>query len=465
MPENPTSQSPRTEVHRPVARDAIAPVESRAAPPAEQFEPGETVQRLESLRRRSDFNAFVNAALDSPTDSAAISLLKTEALLAVGRSADAEQQAKAATELALDVVPADHDLAAQSLRRWITARFRQQKSLTNDWIETASSRFPAYDSTVKMLTFWSEALGDRSPYSTSSVDETYELPLSPKDVDSLALDAIEVRANGVSMPTVFIDTGAPNVLMTLEAAEAAGVRLGPGGLRLVGFAHTAARPGVLETLDLGGLVLHDVPVFVGDSAPLAAAGGQMALGTELMHHVRLTIDYPRRRVLAQSASAAKPAIAGHSAWDIPIWTFSQLCLAQGQLPDGASARVLVDTGNRAGTYVSTRWAHRNLPGFPRTTGPVVFRRHHRDLVLAKMELGSAALKDWPLTDTLPADLDRVDAVDILLGRDLLSDYRVTIDMSARSLRLEATRAAEGSDEVGHKPTAPHQSIANGNGHD
>jgi hypothetical protein len=48
------------------------------------------------------------------------------------------------------------------------------------------------------------------------------------------------------------------------------------------------------------------------------------------------------------------------------------------------------------------------------------------------------LPDWPLTDRLPAEVDRLDVVDVLVGRDLLWKYRATIDLGHRVLRLHAS---------------------------
>ena len=53
------------------------------------------------------------------------------------------------------------------------------------------------------------------------------------------------------------------------------------------------------------------------------------------------------------------------------------------------------------------------------------------MVLDKMEIGDRTLEDWRAADTLPAELDRLDAVDLLVGHDLLRPYRVTIDLRQR----------------------------------
>jgi hypothetical protein len=402
------------------------------------FGASERVASIERLRRQGRFAEFVDAALNAAAefeDNAAIELVKTEALLAVGRDREADLTARRAAELALDA--RDREQVSLALRRWATARFRQRQSFDDGWLRQFAARVPD-EPVAKMLLFWAEALADRQPYRVVDSGE-FENPLDSgpagPDAASVELNAIRVRASGVSLPVVFIDTGAQHVIMTTAAAEAAGVRIGPSGLRLIGFAQLVGRPGVLESLELGNLTLYDVPVLVGDSPALVVAGGQMALGTELMQHVRFTIDYPAGQVSAASARRRPPRLTSPPRWQIPLWTFSQSCLAQGELPEGGMARVLIDTGDRTGTYVSTRWAQRHLSDFPRARGPIVFKYKHRDLALTRMELGNQALVEWPVLDTLPSELERLDAVDVLVGRDLLGSYRVTFDLAHRVLQL------------------------------
>ncbi len=244
-----------------------------------------------------------------------------------------------------------------------------------------------------------------------------------------------MKVNGAPVSPVFIDTGAQYTLITREAADAAGVRFGASNVRLVGFAGLDARPGLIESLEIGDLTLHDVPVLVGDPAPLMAAEGRMALGTELMHHVRFTIDYRRSAVYAQPARDARAAEQGERAWKIPLWTFSSACLAQGRLSRGPLVRVLVDTGDRAGTFVSPRWGRRALPQFQRPHSRMVFEFKPRGIALDTMELGTGVLRNWPVLETIPRELERLDLVDILLGRDLLGAYQLTIDMQRRVLEL------------------------------
>jgi hypothetical protein len=141
-------------------------------------------------------------------------------------------------------------------------------------------------------------------------------------------------------------------------------------------------------------------------------------------------------VTAQAADASPPAVPP-AIWDIPVWTFSQICLARGQLGAGSAARVLVDTGDRAGTFVSYRWARRNLPQLRGPGPPLLLRLKKRNMSLEMLELGSLSLSTWPVQDTIPSELDRLNLVDLILGHDLLWPYQLTIDLPARILRLHS----------------------------
>jgi hypothetical protein len=53
-----------------------------------------------------------------------------------------------------------------------------------------------------------------------------------------------------------------------------------------------------------------------------------------------------------------------------------------------------------------------------------------------MKLGSATLHEWPVWDRIPVELERLDVVDLLVGHDLLWQYRVTVDVAGRVLLLD-----------------------------
>jgi hypothetical protein len=414
--------------------------------------PADTVEQLERLRAAGRFEEFIDDALKSAaSDSrdAAIQALHSEALLATGRLEECEDSAVRTIVLAQE--GAHPAVLVQALKLWTTARFRQGKSLDDPKVRGALSRLPDGDPSVELLSFWSEMLAGRPCYRLEAPGNE-QAELTPADAARgsvpFELAAIQATANGATMPLVFVDTGAQYTLMTAAAAKAAGIIVGPHETQLVGFAPVKAQPGLIETLKLGDLVIHDVPVVVGNSAPLLALGGQMSLGTELMQHVRFHIDYPTRRVTAEPANRAAARAPRPPLWEIPVWTFSQVCLARGQRGAGPLARVLVDTGNRAGTFVSYRWARRHMPGLAAPSS-LVFRLKKRKMTLDLFDLGSQSLIAWPVADTLPPELDRLNLVDVIVGHDLLWPYELTIDLPRRVLELRA----------GGNPTAAGPAVA------
>lgn len=422
----------------------LAAGELKAGEPAEH-EAGASphVERLSSLLKSGRFQDFVDAAGKLPADasgSSNLARLRSEGYLAIGQNRLAEQLAERA-------LPAGAD--AELLKLWLTARWRQGRGLEDlAGLSGGNTKLPA------IVRFWQEALHGADPYRVAAGSRSNVLPMvtrgAPHSSDSSAgagrgLPAISLVINGVPLTRAFVDTGAQHTLLTSAAAAAAGVELGPDGVDLVGFSSFPARPGLVRRLRLGSVELHDVPVYVGDSPPLAQAEGQASLGIDLLYHLRVVMDYPRQQATIapalRDAGTREPASTRaegdqRSSWEIPLWTFSNTCLAQGRMADGSIARTLIDTGNGQGTYLSRRWASRRLPDFQPFKNWYLLRHRVGRFSLARWELGSEELADWPVRGTLPGDLERLDLVDVLVGHDLLARYRVEIDLAGRALRLE-----------------------------
>ncbi len=401
----------------------------------------DVVVRINRLHQRGRFEEFIDAAIiaaEEEPERTDLQLLRVDALLAAGRNADAAQTAARGLQQAVE--QDNRPLAADALRLWMTSRFRLGQSLADPQVAAATATLTDDDSAVGLYRFWREALAEDPPFHVSDPPaEPASLELAPSSPRSIPheLAAIQATAGGVRLERVFIDTGTQHTLMTFAAAQAAGVRLGESATQLTGFVALTAQPGLIETLELGPLVLHNVPVLVADSPPLVELAGQMSLGTELMHHVRFEIDYSGHRVTASPAGQSPSLSGGEPFWRIPLWTFSRVCLARAELPDGTLARLLVDTGDRAGTFVSYRWARRHLPQLQGSNSSLVFRFKKRNLAFDRLDVGSQSLVDWPIVDTIPKELDRMNLVDVMLGHDLLWAYRLTIDLPSRVLQLHA----------------------------
>ncbi len=83
---------------------------------------------------------------------------------------------------------------------------------------------------------------------------------------------------------------------------------------------------------------------------------------------------------------------------------------------------------------------------------MVFKFKPHQSVLDEFALGDRTLIDWPIVDTMPAELDRVDFADLLFGRDLLAPYQVSIDLSQRALLLYPTDGSAAEDTGSHEDT-------------
>lgn len=437
------SQAPKSMVASPAQASTTPTSKTQpASPPVDRL----TGQQLRELFDAGEFERFTVAGCaahpEAENDPDRL-LWRVEALLAVGRAAEAELAAAAAAHSFETPVPADQALAERAIKLWTAARLRQGRQLEPALTQLIASS-PQLGKIAQGLKTWRAEIGEREPYRVSGQAKSAELPLVEHTawtgLVSHELEAIGIEVNDVRLPIVFIDTGAQHTLISTAAAAAAGLEVGEAQSELVGFATTQARPAVIKRLQLGRLTLLDVPVLVGDSAGLTIAKGQGALGIDLMHHVRFTIDYPAKQVVAETYPLHEPAaIESESVWDVPVWTFSQACLAQGKLTAGPFARVLIDTGNRVGTFVSPRWMRRSVPDFRRPQAPIVPWVKNRQFHIAPLELAGQTLADWPVFDTLPEELERLDLVDVLVGHDLLWQYQVTIDLRQRLFRLRNSR--------------------------
>ncbi len=407
------------------------------------------------------FDEALTLALDganrAPADTA-VQLAKVEALLGLGRpQAAAEAAIELADRLAGDAValPAAvksapdaastknrQDLAC-ALRLWMTARLRQALPLDEPRVQAHMNRLSA-EPALSALRFWSESLAGRAPYRIAGGSLPAALELKRSTVwsrfHSRQLEGIEAAIGDATLALVFIDTGAQYTMLSVAAARAAGVVAAGRSSEMVGFATFDAVPAMIPELRLGSLVVRDVPVFVGDSPALARAKGQMAIGTDLLHHLRFTLDLDAGRAAIEPTAGALP-LGQHppaGAWQVRLWPLAQTCLAEAHLAGNRYARVLIDTGNWEGTFVSARWARRNDVSLSWERLGLWVPLGPQAGVLSGLELGGHDFDEHPVRGRLPAELDRLDLLDIIVGHDVLDHHRLTIDLAERLLRCERT---------------------------
>jgi hypothetical protein len=407
-------------------------------------------RHLEYLFKNGRFTEYVQRGLERgkrPLENADLRMHHIEALLASNRNAEAEREATVVMEYAVRRRnPAES--FGRAYHTWIEARMRQGKSLTDrsvdDYLSSVSMSPNVNPRQILAMAAWRDLLAGaptyqlRSPKSAKAELE-YQLTGILMGLIPERMNGITVKINGVDVPLAIIDTGASHTLIHDSIAEKAKVEAGDHSHGAHGSLNFTAKSGLVRELKIGDIVLHNVPVNIGNPPPLVMTKAKAALGVDLMNHLQFTIDYPKKRVTVKVADAAedKPD-SPEKAWDIPLFPFSEHTLAEGTMPSGAKARVLIDSGNFAHTLLWPVWGKANIPGHRGPAkGLFEFATGDPNHKITGLSLGGRTLPDWPAMDMPPVTLQGVDLLDLLMGHDLLSQYVVTIDMRGRRLRLRS----------------------------
>lgn len=403
---------------------------------------------LEQLHKSGQYHHYVTEALalaDQFPKEGELQAHKLEALLAVGRLSEVMELAPKVVTSHLSFPGILAETGQRALTAWTAAKMRAGQSLRHPQLDQV---FRAVHSSREAapMQYWREQLAARAPYRLTKSGAPGELKLDKASVFMgiipHKMHGIEIEINGVKVPMAIIDTGASHTLLNVAIAQKAKVAIGSATRSASGSLAFTARPGFVNTIKIGEFVLHDVPVSVGNPPPLVVTKAQVALGVDVMQHLRFIIDYPRGKVLVQSAhTPPDPPVHPESVWDIPLWTFADHTLSQAQLEDGTFARTLIDSGNFAQTLIWPTWAKEAVPGHPGAASSLFAfafsNPEKRNYYLQGVRLGGRTLPNWPAMDMPPFTLQGVDLLDILMGHDLLSQYRVTIDLRQRRLRLES----------------------------
>jgi len=183
---------------------------------------------------------------------------------------------------------------------------------------------------------------------------------------------IEARAGGTSVPFVItdplpvvritiggreaeflIDTGAPDIMLRREFAEALGLPLTDGGMgTFAGGRQAQVQRTVVPELEIGGVRIRNVPAGV-NAAEFQLPGVKIdgVIGTGLLMHFLSTLDYcDGKLTLAPRSSAGEFArrSAAASSNIVPFWFVGDhFMFARGKL-NYAEGLFLIDTGLAGG---------------------------------------------------------------------------------------------------------------------
>jgi hypothetical protein len=398
--------------------------------------------------RFSEYLPAAEGAARSNPKSAEIKLHLIDGLLSAGRLKEAETTALALARLEFGARGINRVSftahGARAMRLWFDARIRQGKSLGGEGGPDADMLdMPWPNAEIAVQRSWRDLLRGEPTYqlvSNPSVGAEVTQEKAPVlfGLVPQKMHGISIKVNGVEVPLAIVDTGASHTLISDSVASKANVETADMRHGAFGSLNFTARPGLIRELQIGPIVLKNIPVSVGDPPPLVMTKAKAALGIDLMHHLRFTIDYAASKVRIQPARTTQvPAPAYPEAvWDIPLYTFGDHCMTEGKSSDGASARTLIDSGNFAQTLLWPKWGKEHIPQHKGPAkGLFEFAMSKPQYDLQNFKLGGRTLPKWSTMDMPPVTLQGVDLIDILMGHDLLSQYTVTIDMQNRRLRL------------------------------
>jgi arylsulfatase A-like enzyme/predicted aspartyl protease len=297
------------------------------------------------------------------------------------------------------------------------------------------------------LRFWLDGLAGKRAYDLDPNSKPSELSakfvLSNWNPGTPTHCLLSVEANGASLDRCLVDTSSTFVRLTFVAAKKAGVRFLEQGEEIdwLGTVPVKGRAGMIDEFRIGEILLRNLPVVVSEHLELGDMDCDAFLGRDLMHAVRLFIDYPNRKVKASPAATPLPPLEGQS-WEIPLWTLPQGTIALGEYPEGKDVKVLIDSGRPRVTLFAPKWAKARLPDY-RADAPSAVEPGSSDprlFSIKGLKLAGVGFPEWPVYEA-PEWILRgyAQEFDLLMGLDLLWPYRVTIDMRGRRLLLEPSR--------------------------
>ncbi len=198
--------------------------------------------------------------------------------------------------------------------------------------------------------------------------------------------------------------------------------------------------GILGRVELGPLVMKNVPALTRDLAPIGAQLGAelgAVLGLDVLLHLAVTIDFRERWVVVRQSGSE----ATEDAASVPFLTLGGSFLAlEGRLDDRRDALIAFDTAGPFPVAVSDAVAEdlgHDLDALPPAEGAP--SESIRMLTLESLAMGDAVIEGVPAaTGLIPRDLSELAGAPVgaIVGAVALQQMRVTIDAEGRRLLFD-----------------------------
>lgn len=199
-----------------------------------------------------------------------------------------------------------------------------------------------------------ESLADKTPYQISEMKPLYTIPFVHTD----PLPLISVRINGNDPVDFLIDTGGGEIIIDKQYAGKIGLPdFGSASRVFGGGAKAESGQSCIESIELGDLLLKNIPVQTLDTSRFsAAAKGRIVLGilgTSVLYHFISTIDYPGGQLILRP-KAEQSSIVADGSIAMPMWMAGDhINVAWGTAENSGPLLFFLDTGMAGGGFTCT----------------------------------------------------------------------------------------------------------------
>ena len=180
------------------------------------------------------------------------------------------------------------------------------------------------------------------------------------------LPVVKFSVNGSAVVNFFIDTGGEMLYFDRGfASEIDAQVVGDVMAEYAGAKKGATSYGKVDTVSLGGMIIHDVPIGILDlklTSKHVFKGLEITgiVGTGFLMQFLTTIDYPNKRLVlrkpgSDAAKAFRHQLNTNNVLETPIWLVeTHLIIARGSFNRQAEQLFLIDTGLADAGFHSSR---------------------------------------------------------------------------------------------------------------
>lgn len=199
-----------------------------------------------------------------------------------------------------------------------------------------------------------ESFGEMVPYQT---DGATTARLSFVQTDPLPL--VQLSVNGNQDGYFLIDTGGSELILDAEFANSVGaLKFGSESGTFAGGRRAGYEHGRIDSIELGGLILRNVPVLLMDTRRFSAvAKGRRVdgvIGTVLLYHFVAVLDYPGGELVLhrrQDSGALNHQAQDEGHIQIPFWMAGDhYIVARGSVNGSQPLLLYLDTGLAGGGF-------------------------------------------------------------------------------------------------------------------